>query len=133
LPDIKAVLYFKKENTGGIRLSKTWYLKNLMDWGHKVEFEISEIDLLFKVKMKSGDLTISGESRDFWQALAMFLENANFFVASLKIEEELKPLADMVAPGKRVELTRQNSSLSITINEKPAADPLAEALKIALA
>ena len=104
-----------------------------MDWGHKVEFEISEIDLLFKVKMKSGDLTISGESRDFWQALAMFLENANFFVASLKIEEELKPLADMVAPGKRVELTRQNSSLSITINEKPAADPLAEALKIALA
>lgn len=114
-------------------MSKTQYLKNLLDWGHKVEFEISEIDLLFKVKMKSGNSTIGGESRNFWQALTIFLENANFFVASLKVEEELKPLADMVAPGKRVELTRQNSSLSVIVNGRPATDPLAEALKIALA
>lgn len=107
-------------------------MKSLLDWGHTVEFEVSEEDLLFKVKMKSGDSTIGGEGRNFWQALTMFLTNANFYIASPKTENGLTPLADMILPGNKVELFRRGSSLSVKINGKLSENPLAKALKIAL-
>jgi len=118
---------------GGKILTKTLYLKRLLDWGHTVEFEVSETDLPYKVKMKSGPSTIRGQGKDFWQALTDFLTNATFSVPSLKPEEKLGPLANMVVPGTKVELAKENSSLSVKVNGKPTADPLAKALTTALA
>gem|GEM_PF-2415409 len=108
-------------------------MKKLLDWGHTVEFEVSGIDLLYKVKMKSGGSMINGEGQNFWQALTIFLTNANFYVASLKIENRLEPLASMVMPEQKVELARKGSSLSVKINGKPVSNPSAEALRSALA